>query len=241
MTVAFDAVTTTSEVTQVYETLTAPTDRIRVNHTPSGTPKAALVLVTTENTLDVENINYGAAAMTEVLAINSGVGACAMACYLLNDPAAGAQDVDIFVPGNNYSMASVITLTADGDVELVDSDSLIATADAAASLALGGRSSYCVQLATESSARAIVAKSGWTGNDVDFVVNSQSANVTFAMHNAAVRTADLEWGWTNTISTHTGMALAFAEVVGGGGGPGAGDVIGAATRDVIRVLTHNVL
>src|SRR5688572_24959886 len=116
-------------------------------HSPVGTPKAVIAWTLQLNQVDeISTCTYGGEAMTEI-ATNSTAGESAfMHCFFLG---AGVPDG----PQNCVATASAttgikvlycVTVTAAGDVEVVDSDATIAgtAANPSVTLSLGGRSSF---------------------------------------------------------------------------------------------------
>src|SRR3990167_3486070 len=127
MTVAFDAAVEFQDST--------PADPMEWTHTPVGTPRGVVVLINQRASIadTVVGVTYGGVAMTRVqFAAGSGPEAVSNFCYFLGASIpTGAQTVSVDLTGTTTDYHSEsITVTADGDTEVVDSGKIeIETAD----------------------------------------------------------------------------------------------------------------
>lgn len=122
MTIAFDAATTSSGWT------TTP-DPFTFNHTPVGTPRGVVLLLGAATNTDVYDgtITYGGVNMTRVLYADDSTGeqVSSYIYFLGTSIPTGTQAVSIPHTASGHSkIAFCITVTADGDTEIVDSDIL---------------------------------------------------------------------------------------------------------------------
>ncbi len=113
MTIAFDA-ETSSESTQATD--------ITISHTPVGTPKGVLVLISQGDTGDdtITGVTYGGTAMTEMSnspSIGVGEASALYAYFLGSNVPTGAQDAVISPNASRLRLCSVITLTGAADLE----------------------------------------------------------------------------------------------------------------------------
>lgn len=122
MAVAFDAATESSEWT------TTP-DPFTFNHTPSGTPRGVMVFVVQQGSAadQVSGITYGGTAMTRVVSASDSAAETGRAyVYFLGASVpTGTQTVSIdHTAGSGSKWACAVTVTAGGDTEVKDFDSL---------------------------------------------------------------------------------------------------------------------
>jgi hypothetical protein len=140
MTVAFDAYSSSTTTTNPSWT-----------HTPVGTPRGIIVVITASNTGDdVSAVTYGGNSMTEVSLspIDSTQTATPTASMWLlgTSVPTGAQTVAVTNSKGSVKVSSAISLTAAADVIEQDTSTLDAAAQTnpSVTLSLGGATSFCV-------------------------------------------------------------------------------------------------
>lgn len=188
-------------------------------HTPTGTPRGVIVYVV-DSTATVDHIDgatYGGVAMTEcggsphiyTLSENAVVY-----CYFLGtNVAAGAQTVAVDTNAAGNYWACAMTVTADKDLEVVDSDGTLESAtytNQTVTLSLGGRTSFA-SIGLVSGFNNIASfspRSGWTTRqEVAFGGEGGSCDTY-----DTVGTTDVDAGWSQASEDGAAIALAVAEV-----------------------------
>ncbi len=209
MTVAFD----------VFSDVAEGNGELSWTHTPSGTPRAAIVFIVEDfQSVDgVTGVTYGGTSMTEVPGspnIHATGETGAVHCFFLGSSVpTGAQTVVVSISGVFQRRAAAITLTAVDDTEVVDSDGTIEStslANPSVVLSLSGRISFA----------AIAFHSGW--NDPSEIVPLASwtdrlehdwgARVSGWYTYDTIASADVTAGWTQDAEDATMIALAVSEV-----------------------------
>lgn len=218
MPVAFDAATSFSKALD--SATTAST-----THTPTGTPRGVLVLLVHNSNSgndSVSGVTYGGETLAEVtnsplLKTTGETGGC-YAYFLGTSVPTGAQTCEITTTAFTGVRATVITVTADADVEVnatdagISSDSVL---DPSAVIALGGVESFVAMAAFsgEGVDTNVAPLSGWTSRDeFDF-----TPSLALAYTYDTVGTADVTYGFDSTASDDAlALAVALSEVSGGG-------------------------
>lgn len=215
MAVAYDASSSSSQtVSNVNASWT---------HTPTGTPRGALVLVYSTQGADmVTGVTYGGVAMTEISGspnVKAASESMSVYAYFLGSGIpTGAQTVQVSVNGDGFSAyrASAFTVTANGNTEVVDSDGTInsdSVANPSVTLSLTGRTCWCAIgfMSGQGAVTGVTELSNWTAtNENDF-----GALVGGAYRYNTVSTADVTAGWTQTADDAAAVAVAIAEVASG--------------------------
>ena len=200
-----------------------------VNHTPTGTPRGILAMCTVGPATADELISatYGGTAMTLVGSnvLGSGESHNVAVYFLGASVPTGAQDFVISLDAALRSHITVISLTADNDVEVVDFDDTTINSEtydgsADATLSLSGRTCFAaLQLATGAGATtAIAPNSGWgttigAGTDEEFDFGPSGA-ATYSYD--TVGTADITTaGWDQASDDGQMVAVAVAELDSG--------------------------
>lgn len=141
MAIAYDAESVSSE----------DTSTLSWTHTPSGTPRAIIVMIAQTFTVtdEVSSVTYGGSGMTrEALASKSSGEAGASYIYsLLTSVPTGAQTVEVNVSGADPKIACAVSMTASDDGEIEDTDTLTSDSLDPHSLTLANGASvetYCM-------------------------------------------------------------------------------------------------
>lgn len=216
MAIAFDASTTS---------LTFTTGDITINHTPVGTPKGVLVLITQGDTSDdtVTGVTYGGSALTEVGSsphITTGDEAATLYAYFLGSSVpTGAQDAVVSTNASRRRNIDVITVTAANDTEyntsslLVESNSLD---DPSATFAIGGVTSYVVEwfMSGQSAVGGVSPNTGWT----ELSEGDMGSQLGCCYSYDTIGSSDVTCGYTSTSADNVYLAaIAINEAAGGGG------------------------
>lgn len=215
MTVALDASSSTGA--------TGQTADASWTHTPVGTPKGVIVLVSQVNgggsnpPDQVVGITYGGVALTRLTTTavqKTGDGVRGYAYFLGSSIPTGAQTVAVDVNSSGAYAAFAWTVTADTDTEIVDWEQAAGNMSpgATAELNLASRTCFVVEVwASEASSLAnTTPKTGWTSSyEVDFGVNSGGSYKYDTIGSANVTPG------TSTSDMMSIIGLAVSEVVGG--------------------------
>jgi hypothetical protein len=215
MAVAFDAHTGATSISPSF------------THTPVGTPRAVIVFIrdTSGSADQVSGVTYGGVAMSEIsgspnIPNDSGTDSHFLHAFFLGSGIpTGAQTVAVTETGSFDMHVNCITLTADADTEIVDSDGTIdstSTANPSVTLSLGGRTSFAAIVF--SSGHGVVGSitplTGWTGQDED----DSGVKVGGCYTYDTIGSTDVTAGWTQTAEDAQMIAVAVTEA--GGGDPG---------------------
>jgi hypothetical protein len=207
MAVVFDAFSSIAEATG---TLTW-------THTTSASPKAAIVLVVQNSGADgVTTVTYGGTSMTEVTGSpnlkTSGEPGGVHVFFLGASVPTGNQTVTVNVSGAVARVAGAITLTANADTEVVDTDATInsdAVANPSATLSLGGKT--CFACIAFHSGRQAVGNITPTTNWTSRFENDFGAQLAGIYTYDTIGTTDVAAGWTQTSDDATAISLAVSE------------------------------
>lgn len=197
---------------------------ITVACTPVGTPKGVIVyaLANGVGTDVVTSVTYGGTAMTEValspLLKTTGETMGAYGYFLGASVPTGVQNCVVDRSGATGMVVGVILLTAGGDVEVIDTDSVqsdsVALGDPTTTLALGGRTCFAaVGFGSGVSAvSAITPLSGWT----DRVEIDHGSGCSGLYTYDTIGATDVTAGWTQTVlEDANGLSIAVSEVSAG--------------------------
>jgi hypothetical protein len=212
MAVAFDA----------FSNGTAGTGDISWTHTPVGTPRGVIVIVLGVSGTDgVSGVTYGGSAMTEVTGspnLKASTELAGVYVYFLGTSIpTGAQTVAMTSANVHLKSISAITLTADADTEVVDSDATInsdSAADPSVTLSLGGRTAFAAigLVSGQDAVTGITPLTDWTSR-----LEQDAGAVTVGHYTYdTIGSTDVTAGWTQTAEDATAIALAVSEVAGGG-------------------------
>lgn len=209
-------------------TVAAADTNLSWTHTPVGTVRGVIVFFTGDGSNDqCDDVTYGGVAMTEVPGSPNvkGTGDTSNdSCYFLGSGIPqGAQTVSITTTGTADRKAGCISLTADADTEIVDSDGTInsdSSANPSVTLSLGGRACFCAIGFTSGQAAVsgIAPLSGWSS-----VYEHAFAADTCGLYKyGTVATVDVTAGWTQTADDAVAIAAAVGEKGFSSGSPGGG-------------------
>lgn len=189
-------------------------------HTPVGTPRAILAFLGRATAEPIVSATYGGVSFgSPVASISNSVGGetagNTLEAYLLGASVpTGAQTVAIN-GGATAITLRVYSVTADGDVEFVDADSLESTsvANPSGTLALGGRACFVAQYfaSGQDAVTGITPLTDWTSrSEVDLgpvTVGSYSYDL--------IDSIDVTLWLTQAAEDFVGLAVAISEVGSG--------------------------
>lgn len=192
-------------------------------HTPVGTPSAVLCCLVSLNDGDAVNtITYGAASLTEV-ALSPNAKATgedgSVYCFFLGAGIqTGAQTVSISVNGADIKAATVVTLTAGANTEVVDTDASInsdSLLDPSSTLSLSGRTSFAMIAfySGQNATSGFAPLANWTSRQEASGGIESAGFYTFD----TIGTSDVTAGWTQTAEDAVAISVAISEVAAGGG------------------------
>lgn len=195
-------------------------------HTPVGTPRGALVWIVqtgfTPSGTNAVSCSYGATDMGAPVAelVKTTGEPCTVTFYFLGSSIpTGAQTVTFDPVASAVKFGGSITLTADANTELVDTDSTISS-----------DSSSNPSVTLSLSARTCFAAIGFfSGIGVDTGITPLSSWTARAEHDFGaamagvytydtVGTSDVTAGWTQAADDAVAIAVAVSEVAAAGGG-----------------------
>lgn len=192
------------------------TGDVTISHA-AGTPRGALVLIVQNVgiTDEVVGVTYGGAAMTrfaDVTHISAETGR--LYGYFLDNVAAGTQDVviDVDLVGSAKA-ATIITINADGTLEIVDSDISVdsdSQADPSVTLQLGGKACLCALagLSGHATTADVTALTNWSST----AKNDFGAQIGLRFRYNIIGTTDVTAGWTQTAEDAVMLAVAIGKV-----------------------------
>lgn len=204
---------------------TSGTGNLSYTHTPVGTPKGIVVMVSQIGSKadQVSSVTYGGVAMTEVAGspniLATGEVDVVYTYFLGSSIPTGAQTVSVTVSGAANKLANSYSLTALTDTEIVDVDATINSAaqeNPSVTLSLGGRTSWASinLLSGQNDITGITPLAGWTSNG-----ETDGGLVTLGTYRYnTIGTADITAGWTQTSDDALAITLAVSEVQAQGGG-----------------------
>ena len=205
-------------------------------HTPVGTPRGVIVFVGVTTSADeITGATYGGTAMTEMTGspnlLAGGEQGGAHAYFLGASVPTGAQTVAITTSASvGTNQIYTITLTAGGNTEIVDVDATVNSASAAnpsVTLSLTSRTSFAALVAWsgQNAVADITELAGWTNRHEITTGTESIGNYTYD----TVSTADVTAGWTQAAEDAVMIAVAVAQVAGGGSdlNPGGLGLLGA--------------
>ncbi len=215
MAIAYDATTVNAETTAANPSF---------NHTPSGTPRGVLVVITADlNTPVITAVTYGGDSMAEVSGSPhvkaTGETMATQAFFLGTGIKTGTQTVACTgSSGSNRSIACY-TVTAAADTEVQNTDTSInsdSLGSPTGTLALSSSTCFVIQAAGSGANGAtgtISALSGWTEEtEVDF-----GSQLGAHYRYNTIGSADVTIGWnldTGPNDDALGLAVAIKESVG---------------------------
>ncbi len=210
MTVAFDA----------FSNVAAGTGELSWTHTPVGTPRGIIVHVVEDvsNSDGVTGVTYGGETMDEVTGSPNVLVANAKSshCFFLGTGIpTGAQTVVVSVDDTNPKRAGAISLTADADVEIIDTDATIngsAEENPSGTLSLGGRTCFAsiAFVSGQSVPTNITPLTNWT----DRLEHDFGSNTAGWYTLDTIGSSDVTAGWTQTSAHAVAISLAVSEVEG---------------------------
>lgn len=211
MAVAFDAYTATA--------VTLSGSPYAVSHTPTGTPRGIIGIIQMQGAAAyVSGATYGGDTMTLVAEIYRATGGHVAMYFLGTSIPTGTQSFSVTHShfGNMYS--SVISLTADADTEIVDSDFTTMVSDGlddpSTTLSLAGRSSFCALAGAFQDAAADISPLGsWTSRSE--LALGAATNIVYTYN--TIGTADVTAGVTTLSAGFVrAIAIAVAEIPAAG-------------------------
>jgi len=185
-------------------------------HTPVGTPRAVIVLISqnTGTTDQVTSVTYGGLALTRVgwTCDTAGEPGCVYVYFIGSGIPTGAQTVVVNVSGSSTKRAGAITLTGLGNTFMVASDTSV-NADAAnptRTLNLNNNNSFVAEVfhSGQNAVGSITPFSGWTSR-LEHDYGSQTAG--WYTYNT-VGSANVSVGWTQGNDDAAMVALAVSEI-----------------------------
>jgi hypothetical protein len=211
--IAFDALSSSTV------RLTPTAGHVTWLHTPVGTPKGVLVAIHTANaTSDVTGVTYGGVAMTQVSGSPNSKGSDeVMTEHLFHLGAGiptGAQTVDIATSADTKSYGGIaMTLTADGNTEVVDTDVTInsdSSANPSCTLSLGGINCFAAIAvgSGQAGSTSITPAAGWTGEAGPAEMAGGSTTNALYRYDT-VDDVDVTAGWTQTADDAVAIAVAI--------------------------------
>lgn len=218
MTIAKDAVTD--------RTGTSDTADYNFTHTPSGAPKGVLVLIQQggSSTPETVTVTYGGESLSQTpqspaTGVGSGSDSNSViyGFFLGTGLPTSAQTVAVTKSGSDGFRTLVITLTAVGDTVVQDDDASISStslANPSATLALGGKNSFCAEAfkSGHNNVANITPLTDWTD---DAEVDLGSNTIGWYTYDI-VGTSDVTMGWTQTAEDATCLGVAMTESAAAG-------------------------
>lgn len=211
MTIAFDAFTNMGN----------GTGTISATHTPVGTPKAVLILITQylSDTDSVSAVTYGGVSLTladKIQHVDGALGgepSYTWIYFLGSGIPTGAQTAQFTVSGSAKKIGYCITYTASRDTEVQDTDKIQGDAiyHPSGTLALGGKSCAVAMVAMSGANNTgqVTELTGWTNRNEydpgDCILLCYTYNT--------VGTSDVTWGTTQYGHDFCGVAIAVTETV----------------------------
>jgi hypothetical protein len=191
-------------------------DLLTWEHTPSGTPKGVLVLITQGLNSDdqISGVTYGGDAMTEMSGspnrLISGELGVTYAYFRGSSVKTGAQNVVITETNTSPKDAICVTFTASGDTEVVDSDASInsnSITDPRATLSLGGGDCFCAIAFFSGAASLRTALTNWTIRHE----KDRGSQVRGLHTYDVIGSTDVSAGWDQTDEDACAMAVAIKD------------------------------
>lgn len=208
--IAFDAATAA--------TVVASSNTIA--HTPVGTPRGVIVFVCLglEGTDVITTVTYGGTAVPQISGspnLKGSAEVMSVHAFMLgaNVPT-GAQNCVITATGAEVITGTVITVTADGNTEVVDVDTSInsdSLENPSATLSLQGRDSFAVIGLTSGhdAATGTAPLTNWT-SIIEGAVGGTA--VVGCYRYDIIDSADVVTGWTQTAEDAVAIAIAISEL-----------------------------
>lgn len=190
-------------------------------HAPTGTPRGILVLCEDQGQ-NITGCTYGGVAMTAVPGSPAGKAtgeAMNVAAFFLGASIpTGAQTVAISGTLTEVFRGVAISLTADDDTEIVDTDTSInsdSLASPRATLSLSGRTSFAAMVFASgvNSLTSAPILTGWSGLD-GFDSGSQ---IAAAAKYDTIDSTDVTIGWDQVAEDAVAIGVAIAQVEAAGG------------------------
>lgn len=214
MTVAFDAITI------IPAEPTEATGNISGTHAPVGTPKGVIVLIHQEELVgsdEVSSIDYGGVPMVEMglspVLHTTGEGGATYAYKLTSGIPTGAQTVTATVSGASPKIMAVITLTAGGDTEELDTSIINSDAggvNPSVTVSLGGRDCFVAEVwyAGFASPASVTPKTNWTNRQDHDYGGTCAGFYTYDI----ISNADVSAGYTAADDDCVLLAIAVSEL-----------------------------
>lgn len=190
-------------------------------HTPVGTPRGVLVWIIqtgfTPSGTNAVSCSYGATDMGSPVAeiVKTTGEVCAVTFYFLGSSIpTGAQTVTFDPVASAIKLGGSVTLTADADTEIVDSDATInsdSSANPSITLSLAARACFAAIgfFSGQGDPAGVTPLSSWTSRlEHDF---TPAVGGVYTYDN--VGTSDVTAGWTQTADDAVAIAAAVSEIV----------------------------
>lgn len=196
---------------------------VTVSHTPSGTPRGVIVfaILDGQSTDYITTCTYGGTSMTEV---TGSPVLCAeaedanVACFFLGSSVpTGTQNVVVSMDFDLPVFVGVYTLTASGDVEVIDTDVTINTTTSnprgSSALSFGGRTCFVAEgiFSGVGAASGITEMTGWTPDAESDMTGQFAAFYSYD----TIGTSDVTIGWDQSSDEAAAIGIAVSEVVSG--------------------------
>lgn len=190
-------------------------------HTPTGTPRGILVLCEDQGQ-NITGCTYGGVSMTAVSGSPNGKDTGEQinlaAFFLGSGIPTGAQTVAISGTLTEVFRGVAISLTADDDTEVVDTDVSInsdSLASPRATLSLGGRTSFAAMVfgSGVNNLTSTPVLTGWSGLDG----YDSGAQVAAAAKYDTIGSTDVTIGWDQVADDAVAIGVAIAQVAAAGG------------------------
>lgn len=212
---------TIANVTKTPDNLTGANPSF--THTPvGGDPRGVLVLITQPFAGRIPSaVTYGGVSMAEVAGSpnekSTGEAGVVTGWFLGTSIPTGIQTVAI-TAGSRDRVVSCYTVTADGDMEVQDSDGSISSdslANPSITLSLGGDDAFCAIgfMSGASAVSGISPTTNWT----DDIEDDFGGGVIAIYSYDIISNADVAAGWTQSADDAVAIAVAIKEI--GGVGP----------------------
>ena len=192
-------------------------------HTPVGTPRGVLVWIIqtgfTPSGTNAVSCSYGATDMGSPVAeiVKTTGEVCTVTFYFLGASVpTGAQTVTFDPVASAVKLGGSITLTADTDTEIVDSDATInsdSSANPSVTLSLAARTCFAAIgfFSGQGADTGITPLTSWTSRLEHDFTPAMGAVYTYD----TVGTTDVTAGWTQTADDAAAIAVAVSEVSAG--------------------------
>lgn len=197
---------------------------VTVSHTPTGTPRGVIVFAVLDGNGagQMTGCTYGGTSMTAVTGspnLKTTGEDCEVACWFLGSSVpTGTQDAVISVDFALPVYVGIYTLTANGDVEVIDTDVTINADELenpSSTLSLSGRTCFAAQgfFSGQGNIGNITELTDWTADQEDALTGQVAGFYSYD----TIGSSDVTMGWTQTTDDAVAIGIAVSEIASGRG------------------------